>query len=159
MSRSIEDLHPALSPLCRRHIEMCAKIGIGVYVTQTLREKAVQEALWMKGRDASGNIVVPSQVVTHARPGWSWHEYGLAYDLALQTPEGTITWNDIDMNHDLVLDWMQVGIEGEKLGLTWGGRWKKLRDMPHFELTDGLSIGVVARAGMLPPGWPKGATA
>jgi peptidoglycan L-alanyl-D-glutamate endopeptidase CwlK len=31
-------------------------------------------------------------------------------------------------------DWKKIGVLGEKLGLSWGGRWKSFRDNLHFEL-------------------------
>lgn len=31
-------------------------------------------------------------------------------------------------------DWALAGWIGERLGLTWGGRWVDLRDYRHFEL-------------------------
>ena len=30
--------------------------------------------------------------------------------------------------------WQKLGKTGEKLGLTWGGRWASFPDLPHFQL-------------------------
>lgn len=29
-------------------------------------------------------------------------------------------------------DWEKLGLLGERIGLQWGGRWKRFRDCPHF---------------------------
>jgi len=30
--------------------------------------------------------------------------------------------------------WQVVGSLGESIGLTWAGRWKRMREYPHFEV-------------------------
>lgn len=149
----VDSLHPAIRPLCLAHLEACEAMNLPVRVTQAYRDPNVQRALWFKGRDAMGNIVEPAKIVTHAKPGWSWHEYGLAYDVVLIKPSGEITWDDIDINADGVKDWLQVGIAGEKLGLIWGGRWKKIVDMPHFEFHPGIEIRQAVAMGAIPHGY------
>ena len=80
-----------------------------------------------------------------ARPGRSWHEYGLAYDVAVVTPSGEVTWDTtVDADLDGMADWTEIGLAGEKVGLEWGGRWKKFMDMPHFQLTRDLTYEVAA---------------
>lgn len=113
--------------------------------TSGLRTLAAQEALYRKGRDKAGRIVSAREVVTMAAPGYSWHNFGLAADFALVKPEpgtpGTLQWSDVsDMDADGLNDWEEVGHEAEKLGLEWGGRWKKFRDFPHVQMTTGLSL-------------------
>jgi hypothetical protein len=46
--------------------------------------------------------------------------------------------------------WLKIGVEGEKLGLRWGGRWRKPYDPGHFEWTGGLTS-VHLSHGELPP--------
>ena len=119
--------------------------GLHFRIAQAFRSPAEQMALWIKGRDIAGQIIHPREVVTMARPGRSWHEYGLAYDVVLVAPNGIVSW-DIAMDGDLdgIRDWQEVGVAGEKVGLEWGGRWIKFRDMPHFQLTRGLTYEVAA---------------
>jgi len=51
--------------------------GVKVEVISGLRSWAAQAALYAQGRTK------PGKIVTKARPGSSWHNYGLAIDLGL----------------------------------------------------------------------------
>lgn len=75
---------------------------------------------------------MPGKIVTNSKL-LGPHGFGLAYDVAPVTTDGkTILWDD-------VVKWKNIGAEGKKLGLAWGGDWKSISDKPHFELTDGLT--------------------
>ncbi len=134
-------LHPTVANLCRAHRQLCRDRGVDFRVTATLRSMEEQAALYARGRNLSGEVVEPSAVVTYTRAGYSWHNYGLAYDVVLLTEAGTISW-DLAMDGDMdgIHDWQEIGLAGESLGLIWGGRWKKLRDGPHFEFHPNLTI-------------------
>jgi hypothetical protein len=100
-----------------------------IRVVQGLRSSAEQAAEWAKGRDVNGNIINESEVVTHAPPGHSWHEFGLAVDVA-PFDEGIPDWNRA---HPA---WGRIVAVGESLGLTAGAEWsKEHQDWPHFQLT------------------------
>lgn len=141
----IATLHPALQARAQEHYRIALRNGVPFRVTQAFRRTADQAALYAKGRDAKGNVIHPAEVVTMAPPGRSWHEYALAYDIVLVTPQGDVSW-DLAMDGDLdgVRDWQEVGTAGELAGLEWGGRWKRFRDMPHFQLTGGLTYEAAA---------------
>jgi peptidoglycan L-alanyl-D-glutamate endopeptidase CwlK len=36
--------------------------------------------------------------------------------------------------------WNKVGTTGESCGLEWAGRWKKFKEMAHFQYTGGLTL-------------------
>ena len=155
--KRIATLHPALAAKAREHYRIALQNGVPFRVTQAFRHSSEQALLYAKGRDAAGHVIHPGQVVTNAPPGRSWHEYGLAYDVVLVTPQGAITWETaIDGDLDGIRDWQEVGVAGELAGLEWGGRWKKLLDLPHFQLTKGLTYeaaaALVARGG-IPAGY------
>jgi peptidoglycan L-alanyl-D-glutamate endopeptidase CwlK len=138
-SRKIEDLHPKLQELCRKHIEACAKRGVKVITTSTLRDQEYQSTLYAQGRTTPGQKVTQVKLI-------GGHGFGLAYDVAPVTPDGrTILWNDI-------AKWKIIGEEGKKLGLKWGGDWKSINDKPHFEYLDGLTYAQL-RAGKRPSWW------
>lgn len=103
-----------------------AQGGINIEVVQGLRTIAEQNALFAQGRTR------PGQIVTRARGGQSNHNYGLAVDVVPFT-NGKPNWNAPNSV------WMAIGQEGGKLGLEWGGNWKKFIDKPHLQLP-GLSI-------------------
>jgi peptidoglycan L-alanyl-D-glutamate endopeptidase CwlK len=129
-SRQIEDLHPVVQDMARQHLQECAAHGIDIIITSTLRDHESQEKLYAQGRTA------PGKIVTHARPGWSWHNWGMAYDV-VPLRHGRAVWGT--SGEDMKL-WQQVGILGKLCGLEWGGDFKTFKDYPHFQYTGGLSL-------------------
>ena len=73
-------------------------------------------------------------LVTNAKGGWSWHNWGRAFDVAIAEFPGDPLPDDVYNG-----PWAKVGEMGERLGLEWGGRWKH-PDLPHFQLTRGMSL-------------------
>lgn len=132
MSNRIDDLVPEVAELCRQHLALCAREGLLLRVTQTLRTYLEQDALYAQGRTA------PGARVTAAPGGYSWHCFGRAYDVC----QADRTPYDIGApGHDAEDEafWEKVGGLGEGLGLIWGGRWKH-PDLPHFEYPDGNTL-------------------
>lgn len=84
------------------------------------RSFETQAATYAQGRST------PGPVVTNAKPGDSYHQYGLAVDVVPTVYKGLPDWNP---GGPL---WAQIGAIGERAGLTWGGRWST-PDKPHFE--------------------------
>jgi len=122
----LKKVHPELARRIRIAIENLAKAGIQIEVVQGLRTFAEQNALFAQGRTK------PGPVVTNARGGQSNHNFGLALDVVPFT-DGKPNWNAPNSI------WMAIGGEAEKLGMEWGGNWKKFIDKPHIQLP-GLSI-------------------
>jgi peptidoglycan L-alanyl-D-glutamate endopeptidase CwlK len=96
---------------------------IYLVVLAGLRTWAEQNALYAQGRTLPGNIV------TNAKGGESWHNFGCAVDCAPEIVKGQIDWNG---NHP---QWKRMQQVGESLGLTSGATWTRLVDAPHFQLT------------------------
>lgn len=65
--------------------------------------------------------------------GHSPHNFGVAFDVA-PVIDGTLSWPS-----DMTL-WRQIASEGIKLGLTWGGNFHSIVDLPHFETTGWRSM-------------------
>jgi peptidoglycan L-alanyl-D-glutamate endopeptidase CwlK len=121
-------VHPKLAERVRSMAEMLAQENITIRVVQGLRTYAEQGILYDKGRDADGNVVDKSQVVTNAKPGTSWHNFGLAVDVA--PFDGSISdWN---AEHPA---WKRIVTMGESCGLVSGAEWRTFPDLPHFQLT------------------------
>ncbi|MET3574208.1 M15 family metallopeptidase [Bhargavaea ullalensis] len=139
-----EGLHPAVEEKAAELIRLASDKGIDVVITDGYRSDEEQERLYAQGRTASG------QVVTHARAGGSYHNFGLAVDYALRTPDGRIIW-DIgwDGNQNGKSDWMETAEIAKSLGFAWGGDWNGFKDYPHLEMTFGLSLREL-RAGWRP---------
>jgi len=87
--------------------------------------------------------------------GRSFHNYGLAVDFALLMPDGkNVSWDTVrDGNKNGHRDWFEVASIGKKPGFERGGDWERFIDMPHFQMTFGVTIDQCQR-GILPPDKP-----
>lgn len=141
----LSKVHGKLAELGRQLITESFKNGVPIIITQGLRTIEEQNALYAQGR------TTPGKIVTEVKGGYSYHNYGLAIDFAVLTPNGTVEWSTaVDYDRDGQKDWYEVGRIGQSLGLEWGGAWNSFVDMPHFQLTFGYSI-TNLRNGMKPP--------
>ena len=136
--KKILQLHPKL-----RDEAMCIlKDIVGVLtsrawfiVTSTYRSTDEQQRLYNIGR------TTPGRIVTNARPGHSYHNYGLALDGALLIDGKTISWDfEKDWDNDRRADWFEVVQVFKEYGWEWGGDWKNFKDRPHFQKTFGKKI-------------------
>ncbi|UPT53189.1 D-alanyl-D-alanine carboxypeptidase [Synechococcus phage Ssp-JY42] len=138
-SRSLDDLHPHVAAKARAHISACKAEGIDLLVTCTYRDPAEQARLFAQGR------TTPGKIVTNARPGQSFHEYRVAYDV-VPMRAGKPVWGT--KGADLAL-WTRVGELGEAQGLEWAGRWVRFREYPHFQFTGGRKLAHFQAGGSL----------
>jgi peptidoglycan L-alanyl-D-glutamate endopeptidase CwlK len=151
----IETAHPAIrEELKKIYAEICAALtGKAMcrfaYVKRT---DAEQDELFAQGRTKPGPNAKPEKplgdVVTWAKAGESYHNYGLAVDIVLVVDKDgngsfeSASWDvKSDMDGDGISDWMEVIQIFTKYGWTWGGNWNKPKyDAPHLEKTMGYSI-------------------
>lgn len=91
-----------------------------------------QWKIWAKGRKKVRNKWIRTgRVVTRARPWQTPHVFGLAADFALIGPygkKGKQAWLPDRHKH-----WQLIGDEADRVGLRWGGNFKKLKDLGHIE--------------------------
>ncbi|MFE4713976.1 M15 family metallopeptidase [Paenibacillus sp. NPDC056722] len=141
----LSGLHPVILAASTALIERCYARGIPIVITQGLRTIAEQDALYAQGRTK------PGAIVTNAKGGYSYHNYGLAVDFALLLPNGSsVSWDmKLDGNGNNIADWLEVAEEGKRLGFEWGGDWTSFKDYPHFQMTFGLTLAQL-RAGVQP---------
>lgn len=147
--RRLESLLPAVAELCRRHQLACwLKHGVNLLITETYRSQDRQCLLWAQGRPVADLPAAVRAVVARYAPEWlegprcpgsrvTWtlaskHTSRRAYD-CVPRRDGACVWDDTDPA------WELIGVEGEALGLTWGGRWKDADgdpqpDKPHLQL-------------------------
>jgi peptidoglycan L-alanyl-D-glutamate endopeptidase CwlK len=145
--RKLGGLNPIVANAARQLVANCYNRGVLVCITQGYRSIAEQNALYAQGRTK------PGKVVTWAKGGTSYHNYGLAIDFALYTPDGRqVVWDEkVDYDGDKVADWMEVIQEAKKLGFTCGIDWiGKKNDPPHLQMTFGLKIAALMN-GKKPP--------
>ncbi|PWW37841.1 MULTISPECIES: M15 family metallopeptidase [Paenibacillus] len=136
----ITGLHPVVAESEKLLVRKAARRGIEVVITHDFRSMEEQDALYNQGRSVAGNIV------TNAKGGESYHNYGLAIDFALRTPEGDVVWDmERDDNGNGKADWLEVVDLAKELGFTWGGDWANFPDYPHLQMDFGLSINDLKR--------------
>jgi len=120
MITDLEALHPVFRDKIKTLIANCHEQGITLAVVESYRTHAKQSEYKGMGRK-----------YTNSKAGRSKHQYGLAVDLVPMV-DSLAVWDNIAL-------WKKVGVTGEKLGLRWGGRWRKPYDPGHFEWTGGLT--------------------
>jgi len=113
-------------------INVKSEIGIDLEIVEGRRSPERQQELFEQGRTTPGNIV------TNAKAWESWHQYGLAFDVAPVDPT-TGRWPWWEAPNQI---WSQIGFIGQNLGLTWGASFG---DRPHFEYHPGLTLNEVKR--------------
>jgi peptidoglycan LD-endopeptidase CwlK len=132
--RNLDDLHPALRPLCEQWLAKCKEQSINAVVYGTYRSDAEQAKDYAVGRDANGNII--GKILTKAKPGQSKHNFTIdgkpaskAFDWFIQDSDGTPNWNPRSV------EWQTAVVIGKGLGLKWGGDFpRQFIDADHFEI-------------------------
>ncbi|MFS0674997.1 M15 family metallopeptidase [Ornithinibacillus sp. 179-J 7C1 HS] len=129
------ELHPIVAKNTEILVESAKEIGISIVITESIRSLERQETLYEQGRTSEGSIV------TYAKAGESFHNYGLAIDFAIEDSKGNLAWDiTYDGNKNNVPDWNEVASIAKELGFEWGGDWRGFQDYPHLQMTFGLSI-------------------
>jgi peptidoglycan L-alanyl-D-glutamate endopeptidase CwlK len=139
----IEKLHPKVRKEARQIYDEICQALTGRAICRfafTFRTIAEQDAIYAQGRTK------PGKIVTRARGGYSWHNYGLAVDIVLiHDVDGDgdydrAVWDvKTDFDGDKISDWMEVVAIFKSYGWEWGGDWK-FSDPPHFQKTFGYSV-------------------
>lgn len=122
--RKIDDLHPKLQEKVYELNKRCEKAGLKIGIGECLRSVKEQDALYAKGRTAPGKIVTNAKGSTYS----SMHQWGVAFDFFRNDGKGAY---NTDGNF-----FERVGAIGKEIGLMWGGDFKSIKDMPHFQLSD-----------------------
>lgn len=120
-----------LEPFVTAAEQAMEKHGVKVEVISGLRSWVAQAALFAQGRTK------PGRIVTKARPGSSWHNYGLAIDLGLFS--NGVYLDEVDPKRADRL-YQEIGAIASKHGIEWAGNWKSFTETPHFQVTFGLTL-------------------
>ncbi|MFE4814638.1 M15 family metallopeptidase [Peribacillus simplex] len=141
LDKSVKKMGLGINPVVKDSaLEMIRRAfneGIYVQISAGYRSMEEQATLYgqsrlysFNGKDYS-NLAKPK--VTNAKPGQSFHNFGLAVDYFLVTEDGkTALWT-------VNTKWKRVAAIGKELGFKWGGDWSGFKDYPHLEMTGGLS--------------------
>lgn len=96
-----------------------------IRITDYYRTIEEQNELYELGRSKPGNIV------TWAKGGYSYHNYGLAIDICFIDSEESAVYK-IDLYNNIKQIYPKYNLE-------WGGEWDDKPDMPHYQMTFGYS--------------------
>lgn len=135
----IKTAHPSIvAELDEIYATICKRLTGNVvcrfaYVYRSDKE---QNELYAIGRTK------PGKIVTNAKAGESYHNYGLAVDIVLIINGKDASWNTkADFDMDGIADWFEVAAVFQQYGWEWGGHWIGVKnDPPHFQKTLGRSI-------------------
>lgn len=116
-SRSVELLfRPFYDEMMKGFAHIKKESGIDCTIVETYRSPSRQDFLYAQGRTS------PGKPVTRAR-GWeSWHQYGVAMDIAI-LKNGRLSW---DFKPEMIAKFL------EGFNVTWGG----INDGPHYQWKD-----------------------
>ena len=130
--RNVSQLHPTLQKKVVELQKECKKQGIKIKIGECFRTVAEQNALYAKGRTAPGSIVTNAKGNSYS----SMHQWGVAFDFFLDMDVDKDGKTSDDAFNNATKLFNKVGSIGKKLGLEWGGDWKSIKDLPHFQLPD-----------------------
>jgi peptidoglycan L-alanyl-D-glutamate endopeptidase CwlK len=132
----IKLIHPKLrDEVCEIYEEICQALSgrAKCRFSYTLRTFATQDAIYAQGRTK------PGAIVSNAKAGLSYHNYGMAVDIVLFV-NGAASWDTVkDFDGDAKSDWQEVVTIFKQFGWEAGIDWK-FRDAPHFQKTMGYSV-------------------
>jgi len=117
--KNLATCKPPVAELGRVLITAAKEKGINAKVICGSRSYAEQNDLYAQGR------TLPGKIVTKAKGGQSWHNFGMAFDIGIFSPDGKKYYGESAA-------YQVCGEIGEKLGLEWGGDWDFV-DEPHFQ--------------------------
>jgi peptidoglycan L-alanyl-D-glutamate endopeptidase CwlK len=130
-ARNIATLRSEVQPLAEKLIETAQAQGINAKVICGTRTYDEQDELYAQGRTK------PGKVVTKAKGGQSWHNFGMAFDVGIFSEDGKKYYGESEA-------YQVCGKIGESLGLEWGGSWKGFVDEPHYQFNPkGLTLAQV----------------
>lgn len=108
-----------------------ATMGCDYVAISGTRSMEAQQALYDQGRTK------PGKVVTNAKPGTSWHNFGVALDFGVFKDGRYLDSEEPELARRVHI---ACSKHAEDCGLTWGGSWESFKDIPHYQFTDGYTL-------------------
>jgi len=123
-SKNIAALHPAIRKKAKLLVDSAYTLGYKVRITSGLRSWKEQKKIYAVGRTTGKK----GSIISKARPGRSYHNYGLAIDLFTYNPyslkKNKWTYHTPDA----------VVTIAKKIGFSWGGDFPgTFKDYPHLQ--------------------------
>lgn len=134
----LDDLQPETRERAQALWAKAQKEELGIFVVSGLRTFPEQRRLFAQGR------TTPGKIVTNARPGESYHNFGMAFDFAVLENDALV-WNPDHRS------WKRFVALGKKGGFEWGGDWSTFKDFPHLQLAGAPTLAALREE--FPRGW------
>lgn len=103
--------------------EIAINEGIPLRMFELFRFRSRQSELYAQGR------TTPGKIITNAKPGYSFHQYGIAADMVMHI-NGKWNWTAMEHYKSMVPIMESVGLKG----------LYKMGDWPHWQLAGTPSI-------------------
>lgn len=129
----IKLLHPAVRQRFYNFVrEIQERLGYNVKITSSYRTFADQ-------------IRLHNENASNAKPGYSFHNFGMAIDINLQKG------NTVIKKASSKSDWQKSGVleVAEKNGLSWGGEFSNYYDPVHFDARKLFSMDELRRKALV----------
>lgn len=122
--RRIGTLQPDMQRAARRVLAAARQDSRDVRIASAWRDPAEQARLYAKGRTD------PGRIITNAKPWSSWHNYGLAIDLAVIHPRDGYVGDPAPY---IAIGRAVMADPELRRTLRWGGDFSSFKDYPHYE--------------------------
>jgi peptidoglycan L-alanyl-D-glutamate endopeptidase CwlK len=127
----LKDLYPGFAVRISRMLGFCQDKEWNVEITAGLRSFHQQDDLWQKNRNDQGEPI--GSVLTNAKGGQSWHNYGLAVDIVFKDQNLNALFDD--------LRYAELGVVADYFHIHWLGENPKIKgDIYHFDVNFGYTI-------------------
>jgi RHS repeat-associated protein len=123
----LNSLAPIVADKATTMISNLVNNGINIEIVSSFRTIEEQDSLYQIGRDENGNIIPGQNIVTNAKGGESYHNYGKAFDIEIYNVADGKLSKDWDFDGS---NWQQTYKEAEKQGFADG---RSFNDPVHFE--------------------------
>lgn len=125
INKSLDALQPEFCKRVKEWLQDTSSQGINLFISETLRSYSRSNELYAQGR------TTPGRIVTKAKAGQSYHNFGLAVD-CYPILDGHVVV-DFDKSTAAMAIMRKAAIIAAKYQISWGGNWKGFKDLPHFQ--------------------------
>ena len=153
--RDIEVLEPEAREAAHAMLDLARQADFDLLIYCTTRTLQEQARLYRRGRTGAAierrareldkewkrpdlafilldvGPQMDEMVVTHAGPGQSLHNYGMAFD-GCPMRDGKPVWGT--HTDEDIRAWATYGDLGRQVGLEWAGTWMRFQEYPHLQV-------------------------
>ena len=126
---NIATLLPKTQRAARLFMTSAKSFKYTVQILSGTRTYAEQQVIYAQGRTR------PGRIVTHAPPGYSNHNFGLAFDVGIF--DGKTYFTGATHAQTAAYIALREHTKNATPMLAWGGDWKSSKDRPHYEMRTG----------------------